>query len=183
MKLTNKIRQEIVDKVISDKFDKSIGKIETEMNKLSLQIYNDNISKKYRDLMEKLPSNYFQNSSSICVKGKINIAELLFGRRSSFGALQLKLPKSKPLPEYLQYSDFTLSPKIEQKLNRLDFEAKNILSKKKSIEQELTIILHSCTTINQLLGIWPEGEKYIEVKTKNLPSVTSHKLNNLLGLN
>lgn len=179
VKLNESIRRAILKSLLADKFEKQSAKLRTESVDFAMSIYKEAFSEADRRKMKALPDGWLPETQTIQAEigGQyvhLCLAEKQYVRIPSErrGCL-LKLESSHPLYD---------------RMMKLNAEEKELGEEKDKLIAEINAVLHSVTTANKLIEIWPEISKTVNAACKtyvtsaNLPAPRIDLLNESLGL-
>jgi hypothetical protein len=169
MKLTNRIREEILTALLNHAFGAQEKELLQQENALADEMYNDLYTQEERDFMEKVGSKRFYTTAYL------NYESDSFG----WGRLQLDEPKFE-MPKNTRYSG-----KLLEKI-KVYRDAYATLGKvKSSARDEAQGILNSVTTAKRLIEVWPEIASFVpteQATSRNLPALQVDELNRILGV-
>lgn len=152
MRLTNEIRNNIINSVIIDVF-----KTRTEANKAMLQELalqcRDKLLGKHKDAFFSLPSDFVKNSHYI----HVNIDGMSFNLHFSDSYKKIPCPNT------------TLVLKKNSLLGKKVFQTKNdedtIFKEKTNLRKDIKALVYSFNTTKQLVEAWPEAKPYIPAES------------------
>lgn len=167
MRLTQNIKDTIINKVLKKKFDTRTEEVATLKTKLAHDVYNNikDISK-----INILPEKWFARCNSFAV--------YFNGRYCS-----LELTEIVNLPYFVKNSKmyFGEDDLFTKQFNEYCEIDRKLTSDKNELERELKHVLNSVTTDKRLFEIWPESKEYFPENAMMLPALVNvDKLKSLL---
>jgi hypothetical protein len=186
IRLTNQVREEILQKLLDKGFSAKKKEIEARRNELSIKVYNDVFSKKDRDLMQSLPQGWLPEISEMKVQ---------FGGTSS-GVCQREFQTPVRMPYKHVYSCSTNVLKVYEDSHKFTIEhdkitddTKVFCSERVKAEAQTKAVLYSCNTTKALKEAWPEISSIVEAYepaegSQNETAIVpvANGLNSILGL-
>jgi len=163
MRITNEMRQDIIDKCVKDTFAKRTAALAAARTKLADALYTREYGK-VAALVAKLPDGWVNYYSELSIKHPD------FTHRNRYSTLGLdtppeasarfKMTKSQPWP--LHKPDVTVDkahPLYDRAkaLATTDIELEN---ERRALRSKLITLLASVTTDKQLQETWPAGKKW-----------------------
>lgn len=171
MRLTNKLRSQILDAVMDHAFKARQEQLAKAEGALAVELYNLTYTKEEQAFMNKVGSTGFGTKSDIYVFTLDRARWLSFYGEAKFNMSHRKT--AKPEGDLLQ--------RIEAHVAALD-SLRELCIK---THDEAEGILNSVTTVKRLLEVWPEVEAFVPKNPEqlnNLPAIPLAQLNSVLGL-
>jgi putative DNA base modification enzyme with NMAD domain len=174
-RLTQTIREKIVNKAVNAAFDPKIEAFKKQEAKLGIECYNAVFPKKVRDIISQVPEGWLRTCDCLRFNaGGWNVT-LCVGK-------QMPTPASNHC-QMLGNIDGELGEKVQvhsQEKRKLDEE-------RYAAQKKLLGFLEGFNTFKQLREAWPEGEKFFkefdaERVSPNVPAVVTKEINAMLGL-
>lgn len=145
------MRDRIISKIMSEKFDKKIETIMSNEAAFATVVYEsiEGINK-----IAKMPVDWFVCSSRFTAYFNGEISH------------QIMITK-KPIPYFIWNSGikFALEHPLTQQRIVMKQEAHDFALEQKALREELKKVLYSVTTDKRLLDIWPEATKWLPSPT------------------
>jgi hypothetical protein len=183
-KLNDNHRRLIRNRLLAGKLAKREADLKQYKAGLALKIYDTSYSGTQRLHMESLPEGWLKTVKII----KARLGGIDFGSELPDG-MTVRVPASGY--GYQNESSFLLSelhgPLAEEAV-KLDQEGKSIVADKERLTHEINSVLHSVTTANRLVTVWPEIKEIVDEVCRtyavnaNLPAPCVTNLNRDLGL-
>lgn len=183
-KLTNKIRDQILAKIIEGAFPEEHAKVDQLRRDLSLRFYRLIVTEQQEKQMRALPADFFhslsgRSSRKLCYQSGSTNTYTYF--EMDFGTKGLPTPAwaANTYAEVFDkqlYKDFQ---DLEDKIGKLN-------SAIAEIREGARAVVYAATTFAKLVEMWPAAEQFLPkepVKTEeHLPVVNCEKLNKLLAI-
>lgn len=174
VRLTESMRNSIIVEVISKTFEERVADIGSRSSAAARRAYEFVVTEQQRDLMSKLPKEFFYLRNSFAVSdGKDNINVRLYSAEGI------------RVPAIYQYGEFIIQSThgFWKEFRAIKAEANAIDEEKDVLRRTLHGVLVSCKTTRQLLEVWPDAEKYLqkEEESKLLPAIRSEDLNSMIS--
>ena len=200
VRLTNDLREKIQKKLLSHKFIKPLDRLADKKARFALKVYNDIYSKKERDLMQTVPADWLETSTSICVSFVSDYMHLSFNGDYSRYNCHREIQVRGTRREYIRMIDPVRSHgarKVYDNDHKLTHEHTDLQREEEDLHKEVheamaasNAALWSVNTLKQLLEVWPEVEEFVpeyalrqDPKGKvNLPALPIDDLNASFGL-
>lgn len=177
-RLTNDLREQIIDRAMDATYLEKIKEFEAEENKVGLILYKSSFPKSVLDNVKKLPQEWTRKDSCL---------------RFNCGGYDIRLSVPEPVPvpfsrDCSRIGDFS-ADSIEANLGK-DFVSRKVTfdEEMRMTRRQLKTVIYNCSTIKQLKTNWPQGEKFYkifetspDIKT-GLPAIQITELNKMLGL-
>lgn len=187
MRLTNQLR----DKIVQDVVDAVTGKEKADLikreNALAIQLYNDLYPKKIRDLMAGLPDGFMPEDK--CLRFNLGGMNIQIKAKE-----KVRVPWN-PLPDGRE-SDYRNScqrlgnianDELQAKYLTLHADKEKHTERTNKVGSETKALLYSLHTYGQLVKTWPEGAKFYSKYEpvdgeSQLPAILISELNKTLGI-
>lgn len=193
MKLTNTIKNTVINRVRTA-YDEIHGKrfIEAK-NAFTEELYYQQFGQ-YQDLLEKLPKEWTYSGCTLYYYANRSLAEGIYLEDSLLykftGSTNASMPKSKLMLCKVdnKYTDISTDKTLLGLYRNMILEASIYQQNYDNFMAQISSVLSSVNTVNQLKTAWPECTRYLphecRVKEKQLPvdSVTVLSINFKLGL-
>lgn len=171
MRLTNTLRNEIVENLIHHSFNDKIKELEKVKSTLADEFYNEFYSKLEREIFIKHPTLFSKSDRLYCyISGYLHKFEFSKGEYRLVGEnwkFRINVSAESNMGEYIK-SESELHQKITQ------------------VRREAHVILQSVTTVNALIKKWPEVKPFIpsdQITSQNTALVVPiNHINELLGI-
>lgn len=183
MRLTNQIREIIIDKAMHKAFDARDKAHEKATTALADAVYQHEYGTAGK-IAAKLPENWCTRINAI----EIEAAGFNYWRREGRMDSCLKMSKTRPVPENQRSNP----PKIggahplNDQAQAVAEEYQAINRDKEALRAKLNSILYSVTTTEKLLDAWPESKQFIPASapttTALVPVELVPELNAALGI-
>lgn len=184
-KLTNAIRDRILDNIYNIKIKPDLDKFEKQLRYTGGWVIRNAFGDGVYDRMLQLPENYFVTTSAFDLTVDEKTVTIL--------------TDSMRCPACYRYITITTDDRVNDKsvLNArnmyraeyrtIENKRQKVVDKWQDIREEVTKIIYSVNTTKQLIEIWPEVVEFLpdgvkSVDTPHLPMVQVEKLNTLLGI-
>ena len=184
-KLTNAIRDRILDNIYNTKIKPDLDKFEKQLRFNGGLIIRNAFGDGVYDRMLQLPENYFSTKITF----RLNVD----------GKIDSILTDSVRCPACYLYDVITTDDRVSDKsvhnarnMYRTEYRVieskrQKVINKWQDIREEATKIIYSVNTTKQLIEMWPEVVEFLpdgikSVDTPHLPMVQVEKLNTLLGI-
>lgn len=184
MRLSNRIRDEIIGKVLDHSFYDRLKLIEDEKRALYEETYDvlypkellDKMSElepfRYDDKGEYLPGDFYSSSRTF---------RIAYGYKTDWANIKKAKPFASNRVNRLPI-DHPLTEKHDHICNRYD----TLITERNTLRHEIRAILYSVSTFKKLYDVWPEVAQFtsdIEIKAEmQLPAVKVDSINKRLGL-
>lgn len=190
MRLTNKLRSEILADAIRDIFKKKAEAIIARANKLAVAAYDHefgadvatlgSVKTKHDWTPNRTDATYLKNKDDQRVhlhtreKGRIYRpvkSEPSYLERELSLSSGCALGKTCIFPPHSGKSVRLLKADHIKRFEKLQADALDLIDQEEKLRSELYGFLYACTTRKELVANWPEGEKYLpsDTKPKKLP--------------
>lgn len=178
-RLTNALREQILDSVVTSLFRERKAALVASDDKLAEKLLAWYVEPKNAALMRQLPGEYFHSVS--CIRYE---APAVSGRNSDYGAISSSV--TLRVPAVLQHGRIELpsSHGMWKEIRASDAEAESINNDTRALREKVNGLLNGVTTVKALLTAWPEVEEYLpkfEQATTNLPAVRAEELNSMIA--
>lgn len=175
-RLTNYMRDEIINKLIEHRFSEHEKELQKQGHILGLAIYDDIYPPEIQKAMAALPNNFLPLQFYICCNFGSKFAQVYFGCE-------------KPVAYKHSYSSakvYNFSDPLSDQFFKLRDERKELKDKKDIARETAQSILYSVHTVKKLLQVWPECQPFVEtvasVPKPMLPALPIADVNAMLGL-
>lgn len=173
-KLSNFIKDSIIDACMKDRFDEQLKKLEDEGHELAELCYTTIYDEKQLKIVYSLEEVWFTTSEQI----KVNAGGY---------SVVLNFKERKRFPYNAGHTLAIACPKLTARVQKYAERKEELNKERRETRQKLTAFIYSFGSIKQLKATWPEGKKYysswdVEQKT-NLPALPIQEINSLLRLN
>lgn len=202
-KMTNEIRKAVVRDILVYRYQKAMQALIVERQKLTVEVWEACFSKDKQKLLREAPSSFFYKSSNFNVQVSGRTLQFYtsgdFVDRDSYNPkfqptfynqIKGKVPPPDPLP--LPYksihgtvgvidSGTPLAERVMDVFNRSDTFEKEMATAR----AELYAALDSFTTVEKMIQIWPDVEKFAKpfiARPTFLPATQINRMNTLLKL-
>jgi hypothetical protein len=184
VKLNERYRDLIRARLIEQKFGKRITALEDYRRGLALKVYNAKFNEKERELMKNLPVGWLKRATTV----KARLGGIDFASKLPPG---ISLPVPAECSSYQDETGFLIAQDtgpLAEEWRKLHREASDIEAEKRKLHLEIGTVLHSVTTANRLVTVWPEIKPVVDAVCKtysvdhNLPAPRVADLNKALGL-
>lgn len=190
MRLTKKIREDVLAAAIKDIFEVRCDSIIKQVNELGDEVYDAQFGKDARQLEAlELEHLWLSSRSKTCrfTTKKDNAAHLhtretgwlglkirdsyLHDRLAHRDGCNVELGKTRIFPPFEGGYLRLTKPGHIKRFEALQSEAMALIDEETELVAELDGFLAACKTRQQVIDNWPEGEKYLPVveKPKQLP--------------
>jgi hypothetical protein len=153
-RLNEGMRKAIVERLMRHAFDKETKDLADQKRKLNEDIYNDIYSAKLRALMRKLPSGYFAEGVDLYVQ---------------IGGEFVQVPVSEHKPVAHKHTRCSTAAKIYQSTDPIAErhdewrkQRRNLRERQDKAKSAASAALGSCSTMKQLLEVWPEAAPFVK---------------------
>lgn len=174
-RLTQHIREQIVNTATSAAFDSKLEAMKKREAKLGIECYNTIFPKKVRDVISQVPEGWLRSCDCL---------------RFNAGGWQVQLcvGKQMPTPAYNGCGMLgSIDGELAEKVQAYSQDEKQLKEERRSAQIKLLGFLEGFNTFKQLRDAWPEGEKFFkqfdaERVAPNVPAVVTKEINAMLGL-
>jgi len=174
MRLTVRLKDQILSGVIKDTFKKREENLKQEMRALGDVVLNKVVGK-HEDAIKNAPDGFYPVAGHIRVR---------FGE-SRFTVGQIPLSTERRIP----YSMLNLRTQVDDKgiikrYETLQKKEARLKKDKDDLKRQVRAMLESCTTLKKLKDLWPEVESYLPAAsqpTANLPAIVAEDLNKTIA--
>lgn len=195
-RLTNDLREKIAADILRHRFNEQVDELIADRAALAEAIYNDIYRKSDREKMEALPKGWLPEEVNIGVQfgasgsryENIDFNGHIYGK---LGALRTKRDDERVTRRVL-HKHRTGCAKVYEETHKLAVRHQDIDARWSAMKAEYDAAsrqtmaaLASVSTIKRLLEAWPEVAPFAlkyEDAPRQLPSVPTDKLNEMLGL-
>jgi hypothetical protein len=184
MRLTNRIRDQIIERVIDFGFEEKFKAIREEVMALSEETYATLYPPALLDKMNQLEALEYDRDGSYIQKEFYNSQasiRVAYGYRQDQIHFKQKKPVAANRRHFLD-TEHPLTIKHEQIAQRQEC----LTAEHNIVKREIRAILYSVTTFKKLYEVWPEVTQFtadIEVTAAmQLPAVKVDSINSKLGL-
>jgi len=182
-RLTDTMRQRAIWNVLNTTFNDRIEALRARETDLGDRVYRRFMGD-HEAAMYSLPAGYFLEREST----HIEIAKS--DDRDATQRFRLAFSKSRRVPatffdNWVQYTLKKDDPLVPLLLS-LDRDKSELAKEKDALEQKITPVLNSVTTVPKLLEVWPEAKDYLppeafETNTAGVPAVLVSELNQAIA--
>lgn len=179
MRLTNHIRETILDDVINHAFGKRRQEQVTAIEQFALKLYNLHYPADIQKKMSSFPSGAFHRSSQYRVKLQRATES---GPRMMY--LYLNLPEPKMFFASQQNPDILLGDPLNAEYWSIDNKGDELAKEIGAAQDQAKATVYSVSSTNKLMDIWPAIAEFIPQGElpKNLPMLPPKDLNKKLGI-
>ena len=184
MRLTNRIREQIIERVVDFGFEEKFKVIRAEVMELSEETYAALYPPALLDKMSQLEPLEYDRDNGYIQKEFYNSQasiRVAYGYRQDQIHFKHKKPVASNRRHFLD-TEHPLTIKHEQIAQRQEC----LTAERNIVKREIRAILYSVSTFKKLYEAWPEVAQFtadIEVKeASNLPAVKVGSINSKLGL-
>lgn len=189
IRLTQYIREEIRDSIVSPAFDLRTNSLKCSEQSLAQRAYSTLVSQSQQATMNTLPQSVFAWRSNVMISARrgSETIRLLGVNREAWQTLQLESPvawgstgsSALEMEEGVLFDEFVEHNALVEALSK----------EKVALDEKVKGILASATTLERLLVIWPEIRDFTPVidaleataRTEALPAVQIHEVSTLLS--
>lgn len=205
MRLNNKIRNEVLEKVLERAFKKRLQEFISEKHKLAVEAHKQEVIDKWPNeyaLALQMPNEWKTTSGGVKINGtrftwRNNYRDYSgITKQIEFSTDHYEIEftdQRRVFPNFMksygQYIDLSLKDTpVGKKFNRLFEKGEKLKEEFYSLKNQTTAVLWSKNTKKQLLLVWPEVEPLLpEPEIKTTGAIVDPKLvleiNKLAGLN
>ena len=174
-RLTQYIREQIVNKATKAAFDPKVEALQKREAKLGIECYNAVFPKKVRDIISQVPEGWLRTCDCL---------------RFNAGGWTVRLCVGKQMPTPDSNSCGMLGNidgELAEKVQAFSQEQKKLNDERHAAKIKLAGFLEGFNTFKQLREAWPEGEKFFkefdaERVAPSVPAVVTKEINDMLGL-
>lgn len=178
VRLTQDMRQKILGRLLTHGFGKQVTALRADDEAFGLAVYEDVYDKLARRRMKSMPEGYMKQSLHLTV---------------AFGGQQDQVVWKGHLPiaskdEYDRAKSYQADHPLAQRRDILERRRVALRAEKEGALHKIKAVLASCTTIRQLVEIWPEAEEFVRDFVASGPEAVTalalpiKSLNEQLGL-
>lgn len=175
-RLTNSIKEEILEEALNFKFSKEEAEIEKKRKELANDVYNDIYSKKTQEIMTGIPKGYLPTDVDCYVQFCNEYTRVFWGDRR---LIAYKHCNTNAVKVYNETHKLTL------KFLAIKEEYRDWRHRRSNARLSISTILNSVSTVKKLIEVWPEGKRFIknlEAEKVALPALPIAEVNKMLGL-
>lgn len=197
MRLTKQLREATIKRVVDEAIAKRLPDLEEREMALANAVYLAEIGEENMRKMAAMPSGYFQSSDEIHLRVVYREQRDQQEVEKSFGYKRPEIFDSKPYRNRYSYPltmgrsrlhpacrhnyDVERDGKLGRMTESLMADFEKLHADIQVLRESLHAMLYSANTTEQLLKIWPDGEKYLPKDAPNkeakLPAITADTLN------
>jgi hypothetical protein len=181
VRLTKIIRDKILRELLDRAFSSEEKQIEKDRELLAAMVYDDLYPAAVKKAMSKLPSDFFEVEVVLRINFGGQISLLKMGK-NPVAVRHIKLEYGSAAMSYVAGS-----PRAMQFVD-IENKARAIYENRTKTQKSARAVLESCSTLKQLLQVWPEVEPFV-LKYQEAPAACVAltapiaELNVQLGLN
>lgn len=181
MRLSKDMKGKIISAMVTMKYSDADESIKARTRELTTETYDRIYLIGNRNMMDRLPSEYFQQVSTFYYKNPGTDANTQMYRITLHAPTPFKVGA-------IDYHGIKCDiPELCIKALGIDQASDNIINMKNELRRQLRNLLEPINTLKQLLEVWPEGEEFlktmnIKLQPKvNLPAVQKGAIQALLS--
>jgi di/tripeptidase len=174
-KLSQKIREMIRDKAVTESFQPRADALKKREAKLAVECYNAVFPKKVRDAVSQVPEAWFLSCACL---------------RFNAAGWNVTLTAEKKMPTPFSHGCAnlgSLTGDLADKAQAIAQEKTTLEEEFRSAKAKMLAFLEGFASFKQLREAWPEGKKFyadfdVEHVAPGVPAVITTEINNMLGL-